>query len=61
MVVEGIGKHAQALYTLSTVGTRRENRQHERENYNLLVFSQREMTKWDVNAHVWQVGVRVRV
>ena len=55
-VVDGVGLHAQALYTLSTVGTRRDNRQHEREGYNLLVFSQRQMTKWDAQAHVWQAG-----
>ena len=55
-VVDGIGDHARALYTLSTRGSRRDDRQHEREGYNLLVFSQHEMSKWDKNAHVWKGG-----
>ena len=55
-VVDGIGEHAKALYTLSTRGSRRDDRQHEREGYNLLVFSQHEMSKWDEDAHVWKGG-----
>lgn len=55
-VVTGVGVHAKALYTLSTVGARRDDRQHEREGYNLLVFSQKQMNKWDAKAHVWQYG-----
>ena len=53
-VVDGIGEYAKALYTLSTRGSRRDDRQHEREGYNLLVFSQHEMSKWDEHAHVWK-------
>ena len=55
-VVDGIGEYAKALYTLSTRGSRRDDRQHEREGYNLLVFSQHEMSKWDEHAHVWKGG-----
>ena len=39
MVVQDIGIHGMALYTLSTRGNRREERQHERDGYNLLTFS----------------------
>ena len=52
-VSDAITTHAKALYTLSTRGSRRDDRQYEREDYNLLVFSQSEMLRWDKNAHVW--------
>ena len=32
------------------------DRQHERDTYNLLTFSQSQMCRWDPNAHVWQMG-----
>ena len=54
--VEAIGNVAQALWTLSTTGSRRDDRQHEREGYNLLVFRQSKFTAWDADAHVWQAG-----
>ena len=50
----GIGDHAQALYTLATRGSRRDDRQSEREGYNLITFSQAQMSGWDPNAHVWK-------
>ena len=54
--VDTIRDHAQALYTLATKGDRRDDRQTEREGYNLLIFSQRQMCTLDPNAHVWQRG-----
>lgn len=54
--VDDIGRHAKALYVLSTVGTRRDDRQHEREGYNLLVLSQNKMCQWNPDAHVWRSG-----
>jgi hypothetical protein len=52
-VENGIGDHAKALHTLSTVGDRRDDRQHEREDYNLVTF--RQSTMGD-GAHVWRAG-----
>ena len=37
-VVNDIGKHGMALHTLATRGDRRNDRQHERDEYNLLKF-----------------------
>lgn len=42
-----------ALHVLATKGDRRDDRQHEREDYNLLVFRQSEMGE---GAHVWKDG-----
>ena len=55
-VVDTIGKHGLAMYTLSTRGSRRDDRQHEREGYNLLIFSQKKMLLHDPGAHVWRAG-----
>lgn len=54
--VHTVRDHAHALYTLATKGDRRDDRQTEREGYNLLVFSQKQMCSWDHNAHVWKRG-----
>ena len=51
-----IRDHTHALYTLATKGDRRDDRQTEREGYNLLIFSQEQMCKWDPHAHVWKQG-----
>ena len=56
--VTEVGRHAQALYTLATTGSRRDDRQEERQGYNLLIFSQSDMCRWDPNAHVWKSGDR---
>ena len=55
-VVDTIGKHGLAMHTLSTRGSRRDDRQHEREGYNLLIFSQNKMLLHDPGAHVWRAG-----
>ena len=55
-LVEAIGTHGRALHTISSVGSRRDDRQHEREGYNLLVLSQRQMREWCPNAHQWKPG-----
>ena len=57
-VVTAIGRHAQALYTLATSGSRRDDRREERQGYNLLIFSQTSMCRWDPHAHIWQAGDR---
>ena len=54
--VDATRDHAHALYTLATKGDRRNDRQMEREGYNLLTFSQEQMCKWDPHAHVWKRG-----
>ena len=41
---------------MSTRGSRRDDRQYEREDYNLLVFSQKQMLSWDSKAHIWRAG-----
>ena len=51
--VQDIGSYGMAMYTLATRGDRRDDRQHERENYNLMVFSQASMGE---GSHVWKVG-----
>ena len=56
--VTEVGRHAQALYTLATTGSRRDDRQEERQGYNLLIFSQSDMCRWDPNSHVWKSGDR---
>lgn len=52
-VVRDIGEHAMALHTLATRGDRRDDRQTEREGYNLLTLRQSEM---GVGGHVWKPG-----
>jgi len=55
-VVADIGAHGMALHTLSTRGSRRDDRQSEREGYNLLIFSQSKMDTWQANSHKWKPG-----
>ena len=55
-VVHDISTHAMALHTLATRGCRRDDRQDEREGYNLLTFSQTSLAAGDLNAHVWKAG-----
>ena len=42
-----------AMHTLTTRGNRRDDRQHEREGYNLLVFRQSQLGE---GSHVWKAG-----
>ena len=56
-VVHDIGNHGMALYTLSTRGSRRNDRQYEREDYNLIIFSRKQMLSWDpTRSHTWRAG-----
>ena len=52
-VVNEFALHAKALHTLATKGDRRDDRQHEREGYNLLVLRQSQMGD---GSHVWKAG-----
>ena len=52
-VMEEFALHAVALHTLATKGDRRDDRQHEREGYNLLILRQSLMGN---GSHVWQAG-----
>ena len=52
-VVDAISTEGKAMYTLSIVGNRGDDRQDERAGYNLLTFRQSLMGK---NAHVWSRG-----
>ena len=51
--VEEFGRHAKALHTLATTGDRRDDRQHEKEGYNLLIMRQSLMGH---GSHVWKPG-----
>ena len=52
-VVHDIGVHALALHTLATKGDRRDDRQTEREGYNLLTLCQSMMGD---GCHIWKTG-----
>ena len=52
-VVHGLVQHGKAMYTLSVVGNRRDDRADEREDYNLLTFRQSGMGE---GAHEWSAG-----